>query len=61
MAKYVFGRLDANRDGTLSEEEWRKSETTRQAFEKAGAKLSFPIDADKFAGWQVAVQRAGRR
>lgn len=61
MAKYVFGRLDLDKNGSLSEDEWNKSQTTRQSFEKAGAKLSFPIAVEQFGGWQIAVQKAGKK
>lgn len=59
MAKFVFGRLDLNHDGSLTEDEWNKSQTTRASFEKAGVRLSLPSNADQFAGWQIAVQKAG--
>mgnify|MGYP002822343512 CR=1 FL=1 len=60
-AKYVFRRLDGNRDGTLDADEWKKSQSTRKSFEKYGAQVSFPADFDKFAPWLVAVQRAEKK
>lgn len=60
MAKYIFGRLDLDKDGSLTEAEWSKSQSVRQSFEKLGAKMPLPIKADDFAGWQVAVQKAER-
>ena len=60
MAKFNFGRLDLDKDGSLTTEEWSKSQSIRQSFEKAGVKLTLPINADQFAGWQIAVQKADR-
>ena len=60
MAKFNFGRLDLDKDGSLTAEEWSKSQSIRASFEKAGVKLTFPLDADQFAGWQIAVQKAER-
>lgn len=60
-AKYVFGRLDKNKDGTLSEEEWNGSAKTRGSFTKHNAKLNLPAKFESFAGLMVAVQRAERK
>lgn len=60
-ARYVFRRLDGNRDGTLDADEWQKSQSTRKSFEKHGAQVSLPADFDKFAPWLVAVQRAEKK
>lgn len=59
MAKYMFGRLDLDKNGSLSQEEWGKSQTTRQTFEKLGAQLTLPATVEQFGGWQIAVQKAG--
>lgn len=57
-ARFVFQRLDRNRDGSLTADEWEQSQSIRQSFEKFGATLTFPADFDRFAGLYVAVQQA---
>lgn len=57
-AKYVFGRLDKNKDGSLSSDEWNGSAKTRDSFKKHNAQISFPASFEHFAGLMVAVQRA---
>ena len=47
-AGYVFGALDKDKDGKLSEQEWQQSSGTRASFEKAGVKLTFPVEKDAF-------------
>jgi hypothetical protein len=60
-AKYVFGRLDKNKDGSLTEDEWNGSAKTRGSFKKHNAQMSFPASFESFAGLMVAVQRAERK
>jgi hypothetical protein len=60
-AKYVFGKLDLNKDGSLTQEEWSKSQTTRISFEKFNAMVTFPAKLEDFAGMMVAVQRAEKQ
>jgi hypothetical protein len=60
-AKYVFGRLDKDKDGSLTEDEWNGSEKTRGSFKKHNAQLNFPANFESFAGLMVAVQRAERK
>ena len=43
-----FVGLDSNRDGKLSEDEWRRSRTTRGKFEKAKIELKFPVEQAQF-------------
>jgi len=43
-----FVSLDSNRDGKLSEDEWRRSRTTRGKFEKAKIELKFPVEQAQF-------------
>lgn len=57
-ARFVFQRLDRNRDGSLTADEWEQSQSIRQSFEKFSATLTFPADFDRFAGLYVAVQQA---
>lgn len=47
-AGYVFGALDKDKDGKLSEAEWLASTGTRATFDKAGVKLAFPVEKDAF-------------
>lgn len=49
-ARYVFQVLDRNRDGSIDAEEWQRSQRTRQAFERGGVNVSFPMNFDTF--WQ---------
>lgn len=44
----AFVGLDSNRDGKLSDEEWRRSRSARSKFEKAGVKITLPIDQAEF-------------
>ena len=60
-AKYVFGRLDKDKDGSLTEDEWNGSAKTRGSFKKHNAQMSFPANFESFAGLMVAVQRAERK
>ncbi len=43
-----FVGLDSNRDGKLSEEEWRRSRRTREKFENAKIELKFPVDQAQY-------------
>ena len=43
-----FVGLDSNRDGKLSEDEWRRSRITRGKFEKAKIELKFPVEQAQF-------------
>lgn len=60
-AKYVFTSLDRNKDGSLTAEEWNRSQRTRRSFEKHGVSPSFPTDQKKFGGWVVAVMRKEKK
>jgi hypothetical protein len=60
-AKYVFGRLDKNKDGSLSQDEWNGSVKTRDSFKKHNAQISFPASFESFAGLMVAVSQAERK
>ncbi len=44
----VFVGLDNDRDGTLTDEEWKRSRTARGKFEKAGIAISLPIKQAQF-------------
>jgi len=60
-AKYVFGKLDKNKDGSLSQDEWNGSVKTRESFKKHNAQISFPANLESFAGLHVAVSQAERK
>lgn len=57
-AKFVFGRLDRDKNGSISEDEWKQSQSTRRSFKKRNVKVSFPATFEQFGGLIVAVQRA---
>lgn len=44
----VFVGLDNDRDGKLTDEEWKRSRTARSKFEKAGIAISLPIQQAQF-------------
>jgi hypothetical protein len=60
-AKFVFKTLDKNKDGSLAQDEWNASKSTRMNFKKYRAQVTFPTDFEKFAPWLVAVQRAEKK
>jgi Ca2+-binding EF-hand superfamily protein len=60
-AKYVFGALDKNKDGSLSSEEWKNSSSTRTSFERAKVEMTLPIKLDKFMAIYPAPSSRGRR
>lgn len=57
-ASYVFRSLDRNKDGTLTEEEWQRSQSTRRDFEKKNVKPPLPANLEQFAGLYIAVRKA---
>lgn len=57
-ASYVFRSLDRNKDGTLTEEEWQRSQSTRRDFEKKNVKPPLPAKLEQFAGLYIAVRKA---
>ena len=60
-ANYVFTSLDRNKDGKLTEEEWKSSQRTRRSFEKYKVQPTFPTDKKSFSGWIVAVMREEKK
>jgi hypothetical protein len=60
-AKYVFGKLDKNKDASLTEDEWSASARTRDSFKKYNAQLSLPATFESFASLMVAVERAKKK
>lgn len=48
VAREAFQNLDKDRDGRLSEEEWRNSQAARARFEDAEVRLPTPADLDTF-------------
>ena len=57
-ASYVFRSLDRNKDGTLTEEEWQRSQSTRRDFERKNVKPPLPAKLEQFAGLYIAVRKA---
>ncbi len=57
-ARFVFGRLDRDKDGAISQDEWKQSQSTRLSFEKRNVAVTFPASFEQFGGLIVAVQRA---
>lgn len=47
-ARGTFAQLDDNKDGSIDESDWGKSQRTRRSFEMAGIKVSLPMNADAF-------------
>lgn len=58
-AAYVFRSLDRDKNGTITEEEWQRSQSTRRDFEKKNVKPQFPATLEQFAGFYIAVRKAG--
>ena len=47
-ARNIFGQMDQNRNGMIDEDEWSRSTRIRPSFERAGLKVSIPINPDTF-------------
>jgi len=47
-AETAFNLLDRDKDGSLTEEEWQRSLTTKSRFERAGVTVSFPLSKADF-------------
>ena len=47
-ARYVFNALDRNKDGELTSDEWSRSKSVREGFEKNGIKLQTPAGIQSF-------------
>lgn len=58
-ASFVFRSLDRDKDGTLTSEEWERSQGTRRDFERANVKPRLPAKLEEFAGLYLAVRKAG--
>lgn len=57
-AAYVFRSLDRDKDGTLTDEEWQRSQSTRRDFEKKNLKPPLPATLEQFAGLYIALRKA---
>jgi len=58
IARFLFKKLDKDKDGKLSGKEWQAApQQTRSAFEKKGIKLDFPVDVAKFSAAFVASRK----
>jgi len=47
-ARYSFHWYDVNGDGQMTEGEWRRSSSTRYAFERKSVELEFPVTVDEY-------------
>jgi hypothetical protein len=47
-ARFSFGGLDKNKNGTIEEDEWAQSMRTRQGFERASIKITMPANFEAF-------------
>jgi hypothetical protein len=57
-ASYVFRSLDRNKDGSLTKEEWERSQSTRRDFEKKNLTPPLPANLEQFAGLYIALRKA---
>lgn len=57
-ASYVFRSLDRNKDGSLTKEEWERSQSTRRDFEKKNLTPPLPATLEQFAGLYIALRKA---
>lgn len=55
QASNMFSMLDANHDGSISPEEWKRSSKLRPQFEAAGVDLSAPMSRDAFVQHYLRV------
>lgn len=55
-AKKMFSLLDADRDGSVSESEWRKSVKLKPLFEQLGVDLKQPMDSTTFVSHYVQIK-----
>lgn len=47
-ARNIFGQMDQSKNGMIDEDEWARSSRIRPSFERAGIKVSIPINPDTF-------------
>jgi hypothetical protein len=47
-ARFVFPKLDKNRNGTIDADEWQGSKSIREGFDRQGIKLPLPADQATF-------------
>ena len=47
-ARNIFGQMDQSKNGMIDEDEWGRSTRIRPSFERAGIKVSIPINPDTF-------------
>jgi Ca2+-binding EF-hand superfamily protein len=55
-AKKMFSLLDVDRDGSVSESEWRKSVKLKPLFEQLGVDLKQPMDSTTFVSHYVQIK-----
>lgn len=59
-ATRFFERLDQDKDGAISSEEWKRSIRIRAMFEDGGVDLSQPTSSEQFIQNYVRLEKAGR-
>ena len=47
-ARNVLGQMDQNQNGMIDEDEWNRSTRIRPSFDRAGIKVSIPINSETF-------------
>ncbi|MDA0587811.1 MAG: hypothetical protein O2820_06140 [Planctomycetota bacterium] len=57
-ASYVFRSLDRDKDGSLTKEEWERSQSTRRDFEKKNLTPTLPANLEQFGALYIALRKA---
>jgi hypothetical protein len=57
-ASFVFRSLDRNKDGSLTQEEWERSQSTRRDFEKKNVTPTLPANLEQFGALYIAIRKA---
>ncbi|MCA9074555.1 MAG: hypothetical protein KDA93_05945 [Planctomycetaceae bacterium] len=55
QAERLFALLDRDRDGTVTELEWARSQRLKPRYEAAGANLTEPMSSDQFVSYYVRI------
>ncbi|MGQ0634558.1 MAG: secretin N-terminal domain-containing protein [Planctomycetaceae bacterium] len=59
-AESSFNLIDKDKDGTISEPEWKRSLAVRRRFEKAGITVQFPLSKEDFVQIFLKADRPSR-
>lgn len=57
-ASYVFRSLDRDKNGSLTKEEWERSQSTRRDFEKKNLTPTLPANLEQFGALYIALRNA---